>query len=165
MNYYESVVIDYLRADRAIFVNTECCIQLNQADNPDSSGPHWYCDAVASDFRNKCIFLCEISYGKQLTTLTARVKDWHEHWQKVRVALTRDSFLPAEWDVRPWLFVPESLVPVLLRKLGQIAGQDGTLHFTPRITPLEMVQPWKYRSWNRVGEDEKPVSVPDTMKV
>ena len=29
MNYYESVVIDYLRADRALFVNTECCIQLN----------------------------------------------------------------------------------------------------------------------------------------
>src|SRR5260370_37487114 len=26
MNYYENVVIDYLRADRAIFVNTECCI-------------------------------------------------------------------------------------------------------------------------------------------
>ena len=31
MNYYESVVIDYLRADRAIFVNTEYCIQLNEA--------------------------------------------------------------------------------------------------------------------------------------
>jgi hypothetical protein len=50
MNYYESVVVDYLRADRAIFVNTECCIQLNEAVNPDNSGPHWYCDAVAVDF-------------------------------------------------------------------------------------------------------------------
>lgn len=46
MNYYESVVVDYLRADRALFVNTECCIQLNESDNPDTSGPHWYCDAV-----------------------------------------------------------------------------------------------------------------------
>jgi hypothetical protein len=59
MNYYESVVMDYLRSDRAIFVNAECCIQLNQADNPDTSGPHWCCDAVVSDFRGCCIFLCE----------------------------------------------------------------------------------------------------------
>ena len=41
MNYYESVVIDYLRADRAIFVNTEFCIQINEAANPDNSGPHY----------------------------------------------------------------------------------------------------------------------------
>jgi hypothetical protein len=46
MNYYESVVMDYLRSDRAVFVNTNCCIQLNQADNPDTSGPQWHCDAV-----------------------------------------------------------------------------------------------------------------------
>ena len=73
MNYYESVAIDYLRADRSIFVNTECCIQLNQAHNPDTSGPHWYCDAVAVDFKGKTIFLVEISYGKQLTELTKRL--------------------------------------------------------------------------------------------
>ena len=46
MNYYESVVMDYLRSDRAVFVNTNCCIQLNQADNPGTSGPHWCCDVV-----------------------------------------------------------------------------------------------------------------------
>src|SRR6266404_2746613 len=57
MNYYENVVVDYLRADRAIFVNTECCIQLNQAENPDTSGPHWYCDAIALDLRAKAVFL------------------------------------------------------------------------------------------------------------
>jgi len=46
MDYYESIVVNYLRADRALFVNTECCVQLNQSDNPDGSGPHWYCDAT-----------------------------------------------------------------------------------------------------------------------
>ena len=30
MDNYESVVMDYLRADRAIFVNTEFCIQVNK---------------------------------------------------------------------------------------------------------------------------------------
>jgi hypothetical protein len=32
--------MDYLPADRAVFVNTEFCIQINQAANPDNSGPH-----------------------------------------------------------------------------------------------------------------------------
>src|SRR5439155_14984497 len=104
MNYYESVVLDYLRADRALFVNTECCIQINPADNPDKSGPHWYCDAVAVDFRSKTIFLFEISYGSQLADLTKRLKDWHENWEGVRRALARESFLPELWPVLVWLF-------------------------------------------------------------
>jgi hypothetical protein len=29
MDYYEGVVIDYLRADRALFVNTEYCIRIS----------------------------------------------------------------------------------------------------------------------------------------
>jgi hypothetical protein len=77
MDFYEGVVTTYLRANRALFVNTECCIQINEADNPDSSGPHWYCDAVAADFRSKTVFLCEISYGARLSDLTKRLKGWH----------------------------------------------------------------------------------------
>ncbi len=34
MDYYEGVVIDYLRADRAVFVNTECCIQIKEGPAP-----------------------------------------------------------------------------------------------------------------------------------
>ena len=93
MDYYESVMIHYLRSDRAIFVNPECCIQLNPADNPDKSGSHWYCDAVAADFRNKTIFLCEVSYSKGLSSLTKRLREWHDHWEGLCVALTRESFL------------------------------------------------------------------------
>ena len=55
MDYYETVMTHYLRSDRAIFLNTECCIQLNEGNNPDTSGPHWYCDAVAADFRSRAI--------------------------------------------------------------------------------------------------------------
>jgi hypothetical protein len=162
MNYYESVVIDYLRADRALFVNTECCLQVNQADNPDKSGPHWYCDAVAADFRSKTVFLCEISYGSQLSDLTKRLKGWHENWKGVCRALVRDSFLPEPWPVRPWLFIPEKLVPLLLKRLAQI--QTGRLStFDPRITPLEMVQPWLYRSFNRIDEATKPPVIPQEM--
>ena len=162
MNYCESVVVDYLRADRALFVNTECCIQINEADNPDSSGAHWYCDAAA-DFRSKRVFLCEISYAMGLDALLKRLKGWQENWDGVCGALLRDSFLPQDWAVRPWLFVPEECVAVLTKGLDQI-GKGGPLKFTPRITPLQMVQPWKYRSWNRKGEATKPRSIPESMQ-
>lgn len=168
MNYHETVVIDYLRADRALFVNTQCCIQLNQSANPDTSGPHWYCDAVAADFRNKCIFLCEISYARHLSDLIKRLESWNLNWSGVCSALVRDSFLPREWPVRPWLFVPDHLVQFLLVKLNEMK-LTASLNFVPRITTLEKVQPWEphphgYCSWNRVGEAEKPEIVPVEMR-
>lgn len=126
MNYYESVVVDYLRADRALFVNAECCIQLNQADNPDTSGPHWYCDAAVADFRTKSVFLVEISYSASLSDLTKRLKGWNDNWAGVAAALTRNNHLPPEWPVRPWAFVPEKLVPMLLNSELRQVSQSRT---------------------------------------
>jgi len=147
MNYYESVVIDYLRADRSIFVNTEYCIQIKQG-NPDTSGPHWYCDAVALDFRSKEIFLCEISYADKLTNLTKRLRDWHDNWPKIRTALQRHCILAESWPIRPWLFVRQDREPLVRKRLENIAnGQESK--FDVKITHLEAVQPWLYRSWNR----------------
>lgn len=167
MNYYESVVIDYLRADRALFVNTECCIQLNDSDNPDNSGPHWYCDAVVCDLRSKRVFLVEISYNANLGGweggLIKRLRSWNENWLGVRAALVRDCCISAEWPVRPWLFVPESQLLKLVAYLERI-GAESALAFCPRITPLDMVQPWRYRSWNRKGEEQKPDWLPMEMQ-
>jgi hypothetical protein len=163
MDYYEGVMLHYLRADRAIFLNTECCIQLNESLNPDSSGPHWYCDAVAADFRSRSIFLCEISYSKGLVSLTKRLKSWHSDWAKVCYALTRDSFLEADWPIRPWLFVPQQLVPLLLKRLDEVAAGQ-MLNFVPRIPTLEGIQPWLFPSWNRVGECAKPDVIPEAMR-
>jgi hypothetical protein len=164
MNYYQGVVLEYLRADRALFVNEECCVQLHPGDNPDVTGPHWYCDALACDFRIKNIFLCEITYSSSLSSLLKRLNDWHGHWDMVCAALVRDSHLPGEWDVRPWLFVPEHLLPLLLRKLSAMGEVVAEKRYVPRITPLEMVQPWRYRSWNRIGEAEKPAIIPQEMR-
>jgi hypothetical protein len=163
MDYYETVMLHYLRSDRATFVNPECCIQLNPSNNPDTSGPHWYCDAVVANLREKAIFLCEISYSKGLPSLTKRLKDWHASWDLVCHALTRDSFLPNNWPIRPWLFVPEHLVPLLLRRFDEM--RDGQpLRSLPRVTTLEMIQPWRFQSWNRVGEAEKPECIPAVMR-
>jgi hypothetical protein len=90
MNYYESVVFDYLRADRTIFLNAEYCIQINPGDNPDTSGPHWYCDAVALNFHAKEVCLCEISYEAHLYGLIKRLKGWHDNWNEVCDAFRRD---------------------------------------------------------------------------
>lgn len=154
MDYYQGVVIEYLRADRAMFVNTECCLQLNEAANPDNSGPHWYCDAVAVNFRESAVYLCEVSYSKTLDALVKRLTAWRNHWPALCQAIVRDCHVPAEWTVRPWLFVPEELrerLEARLLMIGRIDSGASTMA-EPRITNLEDVAPWKYRSWNRWDE-------------
>jgi hypothetical protein len=149
MDFYQGVAVDYLRADRALFVNTECCIQLNEGLNPDKTGPHWYCDAVAIDLRNSQVFLGEISYAKHLTSLIHRLKDWHQYWAGVKAALVRDSCIKQEWSVRPWCFVPERSVELLKKNLAKIEKETGSPALNVWITPLEKVQPWLYRSYHR----------------
>jgi hypothetical protein len=73
------------------------------------------------------------------------------------------SFLSRGLCVRGCLSSEENL-DFLLKALGHI-GKGEALKFTPRITTLEMVQPWRYASWNRVGEKAKPVVVPEAMGI
>lgn len=179
MDYYQNVVIDYLRADRAVFVNTECCIQISPGSDPPK-GTLWYCDAVAADFRSGTVFLCEITYSVQLAALVRKLKTWHDNWKEIRDALADYSSLPTHaregfpksWALRPWLFVPEDgdCLNILRKKLEQMRNGQP-LAFTPRITPLEMVQPWRYCNWDRKGEIAccarhacaKPTSIPEAM--
>ena len=151
MDYFQGVVTEYLRADRAMFVNTECCIQLNPGDNPDTSGPHWYCDAVAVNFRVSAVFLCEVSYSKSLDALVKRLEGWSTHWSAVCTALARDCALPTVWPVRPWLFVPEDRREVLAKKFSKLLNASSKPNEMPepKVTSLESVTPWMYRSWNR----------------
>ncbi|KAB8038529.1 hypothetical protein [Janthinobacterium aquaticum] len=155
MDYFQGVVTDYLRADRAMFINTECCIQLNPGHNPDRTGHHWYCDAVAVNFRTREVFLCEVSYSKSLNALLKRITGWNEHWTQLKQALVRDCAVPGDWHVQPWLFVPAELQPGLERKLALLPKTDGqgALVPTAKITALENILPWKYPSWNRIAEE------------
>ena len=168
VDYYQSVVIEYLRADRAVFVNTEYCIQIEPGKNPDVSGPHWYCDAVAIDFGTQptpTVFLCEVSYAEKLQALTNRLKHWSAHWEDLRQALARDSHIRQDWPVRPWLFVPQKLIPLAKEKLIGILTSDASSAFHPRITHLEAVQPWNYSSWqHRDGDTVKPTEIPEEWR-
>jgi hypothetical protein len=44
-------------------------------------------------------------------------------------------------------------------------GADGTTAFKPRITPLESVQPWHYRSWNHRDSETVKSVVPEAMRL
>ena len=151
MDYFQGVVTDYLRASRSVFVNTECCIQLNAGANPDTSGPHWYCDAIAVDFRKGAIYLCEISYAKSLSALLKRLDGWNANWTLLRAALVRDCAVPSQWPVQPWVFIPSGCRDVLAKGLTKFLAAGAQMP-EPKVTNLEDVVPWKYQSWNRLSE-------------
>jgi hypothetical protein len=156
LDYFQGVVTEYLRADRAVFVNTECCIQLNAGLNPDTSGPHWYCDAVAVNLREKRVYLCEVTYSRTLDALIKRLASWNHSWTELRSALVRDCHILEDWPVCPWVFIPGDRRPLLGTKLsklpGAVTGREPMP--APKVTDLEDVVPWKYRSWNRYAFEE-----------
>jgi len=114
MDYYQGVVIDYLRADRAIFVNPETCIQIDDGPRPERGGTHWFCDAAAIDLRHEVVFLCEITYAKELGKLVKGLREWGQSWDSVCAALVRDCEVRSHWPVRPWLFVPKDSIEGLI---------------------------------------------------
>jgi hypothetical protein len=158
MDYFQGVVTDYLRANRAVFVNTECYLSLQAGDAPPR-GTSWYCDALAVNFREKTVYLCEITYSNTLHALMQRLRAWAVNWPALRAALGRDCAIPPEWPVRPWVFIPEALKPTYSRKLIAIldsaSSPDGMP--IPRLTYLEDVVPWKYRTWDRHCDSEVDV--------
>jgi hypothetical protein len=92
------------------------------------------------------------------------LKAWSEHWPKVCEALKRDCKIREDWEIRPWLFVPQGSVELLANKLKLMKELDGATSFEVRITSLESVQPWKYRSWNHQDKDTDKRDIPEAMR-
>jgi hypothetical protein len=147
MGYYQEVVTEFLRVDRATFINSECLIQLNPGKTPDK-GSHWFCDVVAVNLRQRRVYLCEITYSTALNALLRRLKAWSANWPGVCDALRRDSSVPAGWDIQPWLFIPKKCHGQWEKNISQLTsvGADGMMP-VPKITFLESVAPWNYE-WN-----------------
>ena len=149
MDYFQGVVTDYLRAKRSQFVNTEYMINLDQ-DGTYLKGRHWYCDAVAIDFSESTVHLCEITYSKTLHAVGVRLQAWANNWPGVVAAIRRDSSLDEKWLVTPRVFLPQSLGAIMDQKLKGLKHPQGVTLPMPQpiVTALEDVVPWKYRSWN-----------------
>lgn len=153
MDYFQGVVTEFLRANRSTFVNTEYLIQLDEGATP-LKARHWYCDALAVNFQDSTVYLCEITYSKTMTALLSRLQAWAANWEGVCAAIARDSRLAGAWNFKPWVFVPEDSRPLLLRKLelGQSLSLPQRSMPAPVVTTLESVAPWNYCSWDRKHE-------------
>jgi hypothetical protein len=162
MDYFQGVVTEFLRADRAVYVNTECLLQLDLGDSPPK-GRHWYCDAVAVNFRESTVYLCEVSYSKGLSSLVARLSAWDTYWSELGAAIARDCAIPTSWAIQPWVFIPEARQATLDKKLAPILAtvREGKRMPKPRVTFLEAVTPWKYRSWDRKSDALEAAAVQD----
>lgn len=149
MDHFQGVVTEYLRAKRSRFVNTEYMINLD-LDGTYQKDRHWYCDAVAIDFADSSIQLCEITYSKTLQSVFKRLQFWCNHWADVVVAIRRDSELKGEWQMVPRVFVPGELEAQLTNRLTMVKwpAECAIRMPQPIVTRLEDVLPWKYRSWN-----------------
>jgi hypothetical protein len=149
MDYFQGVVTEFLRAKRTQFVNTEYMINLD-VDGTYKKDRHWYCDAVAINFADSTVHLCEVTYSKTLQSLVNRLQAWCNHWPEVIAAIRRDSALTDKWKIVPRLFVPEDLKSQLAKKISALKWPADCVDPMPDpiITTLEEVLPWRYRSWN-----------------
>ena len=151
MDYFQGVVTDYLRANRSVFVNTECLIQLDEG-NKQVKGRHWFCDAMAVNFKESTVYLCEITYSATMQSLISRLNAWRRHWPEVQSAVLRDSGVPTGWKVQPWVFIPKQNHESFNAKIGpsqSATGQHAPMP-PPRVTYLEAVLPWEYKNtWDR----------------
>jgi hypothetical protein len=157
VDYFQAVVTEYVRANRSLFVNPEYFLPLDPGVKQPTKGRSWYVDLVAVSFKAKTVFLCEITYAQTPASLTERLASWRPMWTAIVEAIKRDTRVPIDWHVRPWLFLPES-------KIEKFLGKMGTFPAVPLITPLEMTMPWKYSNFDLIEEGPKPECIPVEMQ-
>lgn len=150
MEYFQSIVSDYLRADRSTFINNEFLIQLDEGDRP-IKGRHWYCDVVAVNLAQSAVYLCEVTYSATQQALMARLAGWAENWAELVHAVRRDTGAPAQWQVQPWVFIPKKYHDAYTERFARVRAPEHTLPAmpVPRVTLLEDTLPWEYCTWDR----------------
>jgi hypothetical protein len=156
MDYFQGVVMEYLRADRSCFVNPEFWIRGNLEHRFER--PHWYVDVLAISMRDKAVYLCEVTYAKQPRPLARRLHSWKEHWPVINTTLRQDAFIEDEWPLIPWIFAPPKTLAIIKPELEKLFP-DG------KVTNLEEVLPWLYCTYDRKPEahdeqkEERPASI------
>jgi hypothetical protein len=154
LDFYQGIVVEFLRANRATFVNTEYLIDLDPPTKVFQKGRHWYCDAVAVSFAGRAVYLCEITYSKTLGALMTRLAAWRKYWPEICSAIQRTSALDETWSYRPWVFILTDSSELFRQKFAALnVAQDSLMPF-PRIETLESVAPWNYCSWDRPDAED-----------
>ena len=86
-----------------------------------------------------------------MQSLVGRLQAWQSNWAELTSAVVRDSGVPAEWNVQPWVFIPQKRRDVFDKKIAMLKpspAQESQMP-KPRITYLEHVVPWEYKTWDR----------------
>lgn len=143
MDYFQGVVLEYLRADRSCFVNPEFWVRGNP-DRPHDK-PHWFVDAVALHMKHKVVYLCEVTYAKQPRALMKRLESWKQNWETIEQTLRADTYVDKNWPLIPWIFGAPDTLAAINSALGRLFPEA-------RKTDLEEVLPWKYCTYDRKEE-------------
>lgn len=147
MDYFQGVVMEYLRADRSCFVNPEFWIRGN-LEHPHEK-PHWFVDVLAVSMRDSAVYLCEVTYAKQPRALARRLRSWKEHWELIDGTLRADAHIHKDWPLIPWVFAPTATLAIIKPDLKELFPEA-------KATDLERVMPWLYCTYDRKpeGHDE-----------
>jgi hypothetical protein len=140
-HHFQNIVLDYLRADRSMFLNARGLVHQDPSNPPDPAGRQWYCDVIAVNFKQEAVYLCEVIQSSAADSLSRRLRVWSKDWPALRKGLAGGSAVPADWAVTPWLFIPRALHPQVTRFLDDLSGSEMP---PPRITFLEDVISWLY---------------------
>jgi hypothetical protein len=143
MDYFQGVVMEYLRADRACFVNPEFWIRGN-LEHPHEK-PHWFVDVLAISMRDKAAYLCEVTYAKQPRAMLRRLHSWKENWELINKTLREDACIDNGWPLIPWVFAPSLTMAIVEPVLKELFSNG-------RAMTLEKVLPWLYCTYDRKPE-------------
>lgn len=150
MDYFQGVVAEFLRADRACFINSEFFISIDPSKGEYQKDKHWFVDVLAIHLTQQRAYLCEVTYARKPVALINRLGLWKVNWATIRQALQRDAGIPLDWPVYPWIFVPAEFQPEIRPTLERLFPGEY------RLSKLEDTVPWKYPNWNRIDNDFEP---------
>lgn len=143
MDYFQGVVLEYLRADRSNFVNPEFWVRgnLESAHNR----PHWFVDILTVNMKEKKVYLCEVTYAKQPRALVQRLRSWREHWETIEKTLREDTGVPGDWPLCPWVFATDQAMKAIEPELVRLFPDH-------KASNLLKTLPWEYCTYDRKEE-------------
>jgi len=98
--FMELKVLEYLTKDTFVFVNPQYSIK-------DEKGKEWSCpDLVALNFRDRLVFVIEVSTGWKTKRLQEKVQHCDKQWiDKLRAQLLKLKVIDDSWNFEVQVFV------------------------------------------------------------
>ena len=148
MDYYQSIVAEWLTADGRTLVAQEYGLRTSHVQEFKVKGQkNLWPDILAVRPRDKRAFLCEVSWSKDWKRTGEKLAKYHELMPQIRESLDHWLAIPTsnDWVVHVWYFVPEAQV--------EKTKQLGPAGLGLRVSSLDQIKPWTYTHGWRVPDD------------